>query len=111
MPTRPPLFRPSQYKGKQQRDREHDAKRREAKPWRAWYKRPAWQAAREAQFNRQPLCERCLAEGRLEPATVVNHRKPHHGDWSLFIDPANHESTCKPHHDRDIQREERRGAG
>ena len=44
-------------------------------------------------------------------ATIVNHRTPHRGDWALFIDPANHESTCKPHHDRDIQAGERGAAG
>jgi 5-methylcytosine-specific restriction protein A len=42
-------------------------------------------------------------------ATVVNHRKPHKGNWSLFIDATNHESTCKPCHDGPIQSEERRG--
>lgn len=40
---------------------------------------------------------------------MVNHRKPHKGDWSLFIDPDNHESVCKDHHDTLIQREEARG--
>lgn len=110
MPTRPPLFRPSQYKGKQERNREHDVRRREAQPWRRFYKTAAWLQARAAQLSLQPLCERCLAEGIIEPATVVNHRTPHKGDWLLFIDPANHESTCKPHHDRDIQAEERAAA-
>jgi 5-methylcytosine-specific restriction protein A len=42
-------------------------------------------------------------------ATVVNHRKPHKGDRSLFFDAGNHESTCKPCHDGPIQSEERRG--
>jgi len=41
--------------------------------------------------------------------TVVNHRRPHRGDWALFIDPRNHESVCKPCHDSAIQREEKRG--
>ena len=38
---------------------------------------------------------------------MVNHRQAHKGDWSLFIDPENHESTCETCHNRDIQREER----
>jgi 5-methylcytosine-specific restriction endonuclease McrA len=59
------------------------------------------------QLSKQPLCERCEAKGRVEAATVVNHRKRHRGDLVLFFDPANHESTCKRCHDRDIQREER----
>lgn len=61
------------------------------------------------QLTKQPLCERCLREGRITPATVVNHRTPHKGDLKLFFDPANHESTCKRHHDADIQSEERTG--
>jgi hypothetical protein len=55
------------------------------------------------------LCERCLAEGRTVAATIVNHRRPHKGDWQLFIDPGNHESLCKPHHDGEVQSEERLG--
>ncbi|MBX3543592.1 HNH endonuclease [Chelatococcus sp.] len=110
MPSRPQVFRPSTYKGKQQRDREHDAKRRDEKPWRGWYKTAAWQAARNAQLNSQPLCERCLPRDEIVPATVVNHRRAHQGDWSLFIDPKNHESVCKPCHDGEIQREERAAA-
>ena len=80
-----------------------------AQAYRKWYKLPAWQRAREAQLAGQPLCERCDAKGRVTPATIVNHRTPHRGDWSLFIDPDNHESACKRCHDRVIQSEERLG--
>lgn len=89
--------------------RAYDRRRREAKPWRAWYDLPAWKAAREAQLAKQPLCERCLERGDTEAATVCNHRIPHRGDWALFIDPENHESSCKLCHDGEIQREEVRG--
>ncbi|MDN3627161.1 hypothetical protein [Methylobacterium isbiliense] len=51
-----------------------------------------------------------LARGEVVPASVVNHRRPHRGEWALFIDPENHESVCKPCHDREIQREERAGS-
>ena len=81
---------------KRERDRAHDRKRGRAQPWRALYNLKAWEAARKAQFARQPLCERCEARGRVVAATVVNHRKPHKGDVELFFDPANNESTCKP---------------
>jgi hypothetical protein len=40
---------------------------------------------------------------------TINDLKPHKGDWSLFIDPANHESACKEHHDSTIKTEENRG--
>lgn len=81
----------------------------EAQAYRSWYGLKVWFHARKAQLTKQPLCERCLALGRITPATVVNHREPHKGDWQLFIDPDNHESTCAPHHDTLIQREEARG--
>ena len=40
---------------------------------------------------------------------MVNHRTPHKGNIELFLDPTNHESVCKPHHDGVIQSEERTG--
>lgn len=86
-----------------------DRRSAEAVEYRRLYKTVAWRWARQAQLELQPLCERCLAEGRIVPATVVNHRQPHKGDRSLFFDPANHESVCKPHHDSAIQSEERLG--
>lgn len=92
-----------------QRRREYDARRRSGVPWRNWYKLKAWLVARAAQLVRQPFCERCLNRGHLTPASVVNHRTPHKGDWALFMDPGNHESSCKPCHDGEIQREEARG--
>jgi len=46
---------------------------------------------------------------RLTPADVVHHVKEHKGDPTLFCDPANLESICKPHHDADAQSEERLG--
>lgn len=91
-------------------DRDYEARRRDRVTYRLWYKRAPWLRAREAQLDRQPLCERCLERGDEVPANVVNHRIPHKGDWSLFIDPENHESACKPCHDGEIQREERRGS-
>ncbi len=80
-----------------------------ARAWRKFYSTPAWRAARTAQLRKQPLCERCSTNERPVVAGVVNHRTPHKGDWDLFIDPANHESVCKPCHDGEIQSEERRG--
>lgn len=92
---------------RRKRRREEDRRRHAAHPWRKLYSTKEWKAARAAQKAKMPWCERCWAEGRLTPMTVVNHRIPHKGDPVLFFDPANHESLCQPHHDRDIQREER----
>jgi 5-methylcytosine-specific restriction enzyme A len=93
--------------------REYGQRRRDRAPWRAWYGRKPWLDLRDAQLSREPLCARCLAEGLVTGATVVHHKKAHRGEWSLFIDPSNLESICKPHHDSDAQREEwaERGGG
>lgn len=90
------------------RSREHDAKRRAEKPWRAWYNTPEWKAVRRAQLERQPLCERCLRQSKRVKASVVNHVGRHGGNWQRFINGP-FESTCKPCHDSAIQREEKRG--
>ena len=87
------------------RDQRSDA----AKAYRRWYSTKVWQAARRAQIAAQPLCEPCLKRGRITPARVVNHRKPHKGDWALFIDPTNHQSVCKPCHDGPVQQAEHHG--
>ena len=78
--------------------------------YHGWYKLAIWhKRLRPQQLAKEPLCKRCLAEGKTTAATVVNHIKPHRGDWSLFADPDNLESLCAPHHDRDVQGEEVRG--
>lgn len=92
-----------------ERERAHDARRRTHRPWRRWYKLAAWQRLRAAQLSRQPLCERHLAIGDVVPATVVNHRAPHRGDWSKFEDPANHESLCEACHNALAQADDVRG--
>ena len=33
------------------------------------------------------------------PASVVDHIKPHKGDYDLFWDEANHQALCKRCHD------------
>lgn len=94
---------------KRPRQRDVLGRSTEAQAYRRWYNLKAWKDARLAQLAHQPLCERCEKAGRITQATVVNHRTPHKGDWSLFINPENHESLCAPHHDTLVQREEARG--
>jgi 5-methylcytosine-specific restriction protein A len=43
----------------------------------------------------------CLEFEIVELATVVDHKIPHKGDETLFFDPENLQSLCKPHHDRE----------
>jgi len=52
------------------------------------------------------MCER---DGRVQGASVVDHRIPHKGDPVLFWDESNWQSLCKSHHDSQKQREEMRG--
>ena len=59
-----------------------------------------WEKARKAFLRRNPLCAACIAEGKLTPATVVDHIIPHRGDKRLFWDEANWQPLCKKHHDR-----------
>ena len=59
-----------------------------------------WRKARLAYLRLHPLCVSCLAEGRLEPATVVDHIIPHRGDQRLFWDMSNWQPLCRGCHDR-----------
>jgi 5-methylcytosine-specific restriction protein A len=87
------------------RQREHDTKRGSARQ-RGYNTR--WEKARKTYLMRNPLCVLCQREGRVTPATVVDHIVPHKGDTKLFWDTEdNWQPLCKPHHDRDKQREER----
>lgn len=77
------------------------AARRESAKWHDWYSLDIWtKDLRPAQLMRQPFCCSCQAVGIRRRATVVDHIVPHRGDWAMFIDPANHQSLCKNHHDR-----------
>jgi 5-methylcytosine-specific restriction protein A len=80
-----------------------------AKQWRKLYQTPTWKRIRRAKLSKDPLCELCQARGRTVLARVVNHRIPHKGNWALFVDPGNHQSTCKPCHDGEIQSREKTG--
>ena len=58
----------------------------------------SWQAYRLTYLAAHPLCVRC--EPAVVVSTVVDHIVPHRGDRALFWDPDNHQSLCKPCHDR-----------
>ena len=47
---------------------------------------PRWRRARAEYLARHPLCGRCQADGRIKPATTVDHIVPHRGDQKLFWD-------------------------
>jgi 5-methylcytosine-specific restriction protein A len=105
MPSAPKVFRPSH----QQRSCA-DAKVEQAREWQRQDARRGsassrgydrkWQAFRSAFLAEWPLCKACLDAGQLTPATIVDHVIPHQGNRELFWRPGNHQSLCKPCHDR-----------
>lgn len=66
-----------------------------------------WRRARAAYLAQHPLCVMCKEQGRVVPASVVDHVIPHKGDAALFWAPANWQSLCQPHHNRTKQAAER----
>lgn len=59
-----------------------------------------WRRARAAFLKKHPLCVQCQKDGRLTPATVVDHIIPHRGDRVLFWDERNWQPLCKDCHDK-----------
>lgn len=111
MPKRPPRHRPAWQPSPEavrlQQNREHDARRRNASPWRAWYGTARWRKVRETQLKAHPYCVMCEAEGRLTRATVCDHITPHRGDeYRFWFGP--YQSLCPSCHSRGKQRIEAR---
>lgn len=69
-----------------------------------------WDRFRRQRLREQPLCEYCLADGRVAPATVLDHDLPHEGDPDLFWHNS-FTSLCRSHHNTDKQRAEARLSG
>ena len=75
--------------------------KRQALPYRAWYKMKRWVEERAAFLKENPFCVDVFGfhGGTLAVANVVDHKVPHKGDWDLFWDCLNWQSMCKPCHD------------
>lgn len=65
-----------------------------------------WRKARKRFLKANPFCRRCKDEGKLTPATVVDHITPHRGDQKLFWDESNWQPLCKKCHDRKTRTED-----
>jgi 5-methylcytosine-specific restriction protein A len=78
-------------------------------PWGHLYDTLRWRRLRALYLREHPDCVMCEEHGWEVPATVVDHKRPHHGDTRLFFDPSNLQSLCKPHHDSNKARQEHRG--
>ncbi|MCG8670249.1 MAG: HNH endonuclease [Pseudomonadales bacterium] len=65
-----------------------------------------WKQARKRFLQQHPLCCKCLEEGHVVAATVVDHIVPHKGDQKLFWNRNNWQPLCKPCHDRKTVKED-----
>ena len=69
------------------------------------YKSARWQRLRAAKLAQDPLCEWCLEQEIVEPATEVHHVHAHKGDLDKFWSGP-FVATCKPCHSRRGQLED-----
>lgn len=74
--------------------------------WHYLYNRKTWKQLRLDHLSKEPLCVFCQRDGKLTPATVVDHIKAHKGNLDLFFDANNLQSLCKLHHDSTKQKAE-----
>lgn len=65
-----------------------------------------WQRAREQYLRLCPLCVKCMLEGKITPAKVVDHIVPHKGDMVLFWDVNNWQPLCVQHHNSKTAKED-----
>lgn len=65
-----------------------------------------WQKLRKRFILQHPYCEQCMKEGRLTPATDVDHVKPHRGDPALMWSESNLQALCHVCHARKTARED-----
>lgn len=73
------------------------------------YKTVRWQRLRKKVLLASPLCSECARQGKITPATVVDHIVPHKGNLELFWDENNLQALCKSCHDRKTAKEGRWG--
>lgn len=70
------------------------------------YNTSQWRKLREAYIMEHPLCERCLEENKISPATEVHHVVPISKAQSelqmkeLGFNPTNLQALCEKCHDK-----------
>ena len=107
LPVKPSVHRPPGFRSAVEVKRALDRERPSAA--RRGYG-PRWRRARAAFLAHHPLCAACRSQGRVVPATVVDHVVPHRGDQKLFWDQINWAPACKPAMTPKTAREGRWGA-
>ncbi len=98
MPTKPRLYQPARLPTFKPRETRANSNQR-GYTWR-------WGKARLAYLREHPLCVECEKEGRIVPATCVDHIVPHRGDEDRFWDQDNWQSLCVRHHGQKTARGE-----
>ena len=104
MPTMPRTHRPIGSATDEERNRQRYERRDKAL---ASMYGIAWSRVRHVYLIEHPLCRYCERIGRLTPANVVDHIRPHRGNADLFWNPDNWQPLCQPCHDSIKQREDR----
>ena len=59
-----------------------------------------WRKVRLNHLKIEPLCRKCKKNDEITPATIVDHIKPHKGNYELMWDTDNFQSLCKTCHDK-----------
>ena len=72
--------------------------RRTHQPWRKWYSTGRWKSLARIVLRDEPLCRECKKQGRIEASAVVDHIKPHRGDYTLFFERDNLQGLCTECH-------------
>ncbi len=75
---------------------------------RDWYGLGRWKARAKNQMLLHPLCAHCLEKGRVVPAVISDHKKPHRGDWNEFW-LGELQSLCRNCHESGKKTQEFRG--
>ena len=68
-----------------------------------------WRKLRHLFLSQHPLCKMCTEDGRVGPATEVDHIQKHDGDYTLFYAWDNLQGLCADHHRGSKARAERSG--
>ncbi len=72
--------------------------------WKKFYGTKVWRDLREQKLFEQPLCERCLNQGKVVSADCVHHRcrfgqmPTEELQWKVFLDYDNLVSLCDKCH-------------
>jgi len=64
-----------------------------------FYRSSEWQILRKWILSRHPLCEKCIDNDRITPATELHHKIDIKDDPSKRLDTNNLQPLCKKCHD------------